>query len=81
MPKEAIIAQTLPVPLASCPRCLATPFDPFLRGQVVRTFFLPWKWRRRDVWALICYSCKEIVAYEAIDLCDSAMHPTEGTGS
>jgi len=68
MPVEAIISQSMPVPLARCPRCGAEPFDPFLRGQVVRTFLLPWKWRRRDIWALICRACKEIVAYEEIPM-------------
>lgn len=47
-----------------CPRCEATPFEPFLRGQVSRSCL-------RSLWlgmtvetALICFACKEIVDWE-----------------
>lgn len=65
-PEQAITSRGKPVPFVKCPKC-DRDFEPFMRGQVMRTFFLPWKWGRRDIWALICWRCKEIVGYEAIE--------------
>jgi hypothetical protein len=51
-------------PIECCPKCKATPFMPFLRGQVQRH---PRRWLvgpRRPYCALICWECKEIVGYE-----------------
>jgi hypothetical protein len=66
MPIEAITSQAMPASLQRCPHCNAAPFEPFLRGMVTRTFWLPWTWKRRDIWAVICRGCKGIVGYEAI---------------
>lgn len=63
MPWQAIYVQGEPSPLAKCPKCGAEPFEPFLRGQVVR---FDWFGFRRRIWAVICRRCKEIVDYEAI---------------
>ena len=50
-----------------CPKCL-TPFEPFIRGQVVRSSWTFWRFilnrPRRDVFCLICSACKNIVGYE-----------------
>lgn len=66
MPIEALKAMEMPLPFADCPKC-KRPFVPFLRGQVARS---PFKFlffgRRNDIWALICWACKDIVGYEAI---------------
>ncbi len=51
--------------LDECPACGDRPFRPFLRGQVQRssrTWFGFGK--RRPYVALICWSCKKLVAYE-----------------
>lgn len=66
MPIQAITSRLMPQPLQVCPKCNADPFESFMRGQVVRTFWLPWKWRRTDIWAVICSQCKDIVGYESI---------------
>lgn len=61
MPIEAIAFTQRPVPFTSCPKCGASPFQPFMRGQVIS------RWRhlfRRLCWCLICSSCKQIVGYE-----------------
>jgi hypothetical protein len=49
------------VPLV-CPKCAASPFEPFLPGQVARSNFWPWHWGRPQH-AIICRGCKDIVAY------------------
>jgi len=64
-PIEALIADNLPNPLRWCPRC-RRPFSPFMRGQVTR---FGWFGLRRRVWALICWACKDIVGWEAIERC------------
>jgi hypothetical protein len=65
MPIEFSLLRNQPVLLASCPKCYATPFEPFLRGNVQR----PKRWcyigKKQDYCALICSSCKEIVGYES----------------
>lgn len=70
MPLEALVSSGMAVPLEVCPKC-GKPFEPFMRGQVTRspwTFRRWWFRRRADIWALICWACKEIVGYEAIPL-------------
>ena len=57
MPIEAIRSQVMPVPLERCPHCGAEPFEPFLRGQVVR---FDWFGLRKRIWALICWTCKGV---------------------
>lgn len=69
MPIEFIQLQDVPPPLDACPRCKAVPFEPFLRGQVQRPK-RRWWWpfgAIRDYCAVICWSCKEIVGWEAPD--------------
>jgi hypothetical protein len=68
VPWECAFLDRLPPPLDSCPRCGATPFEPFRRGQVQRS---PWRWwglwlfgRMRPWCAVICAKCKDIVGYE-----------------
>lgn len=54
MPIEFSLLRNQPVPLASCPKCYATPFDPFMRGSVQR----PKRWcyigKKQDYCAIIC---------------------------
>ena len=64
MPIECAVLLDKPSPIESCPHCGASPFDPFLRGQVQR-----WRWSLlrleiRPYCTLICSTCKEIVGYE-----------------
>jgi len=61
MPVEALLLARRPEPFKNCPRCGA-PFESFLRGQVAR---FGWFGIRKRVWAVICWSCKEIVGHEA----------------
>lgn len=69
MPLETAILDPQPSPLPLCPRCLACPFIPFMRGQVQRSpmpWWAPWplkRWRRAYC-AIICRDCKEIVGWE-----------------
>lgn len=65
MPVECDLLSSAPVPLARCPKCGATPFDPFMRGEVQRFRRSWWFGRKRDYCALICWQCKEIVGYES----------------
>jgi hypothetical protein len=61
MPIEYMLLKDASVPLDACPKCSATPFYPFMRGQVQsawRRFF------RKPYCCLICWNCKEIVGYE-----------------
>lgn len=61
MPVEAVVFPRRSEPIEVCPQCKARPFTSFMRGQVISF------WRRlfrRPCWAVICSSCKEIVAYE-----------------
>lgn len=65
MPIEVAMLRNAAVALTECPNCHATPFDPFLRGQIQRPrrawlFGKP----RLCYCALICSMCKEIVGYE-----------------
>lgn len=67
MPPEAVWMQADPVPFAACPRCGASPFEPFLRGMVGRPTrtLLSWPpYKRRPYIALICWACKQIVGWE-----------------
>lgn len=69
MPIECALLDGTEPPIVVCPKCGATPFEPFLRGQVQRS---PWTWRTlwlpigepRACCALICWACKAIVGYE-----------------
>ena len=68
MPWEYGALVDAPVPLATCPKCGAQPFDPFLRGTVQRSerpWWRPWWGPTRPYCALICWKCKEIVGYES----------------
>jgi hypothetical protein len=61
MPIEVALLEGRPSPIVTCPKCGASPFRPFLRGQVqswLRQIFF------RPYCALICWTCKEIVGYE-----------------
>ena len=61
MPKEYVLLKHKGSPISSCPKCGASPFIPFMRGQVqnsLRAFF------GRPYCCLICSKCKEIVGYE-----------------
>jgi len=60
MPIEALLLEGKPTPFLFCPKC-HEPFEPFLRGQVVR---FSWFGLRKRIWCLICRACKEIVGYE-----------------
>lgn len=57
-------------PPGACPRCLASPFEHFLRGRVARSSWPWWAWLlplarwRRPRFAVICRACKAIVDYE-----------------
>ena len=51
------------VPLKDCPKCKA-PFEPFLRGQVYKSFLFIFSWPFGKSSCLICRACKEIVGYE-----------------
>lgn len=67
MPIEVRLLDGAPVPLQSCPKCGAAPFDTFLRGLVQRSpvsIFARPPWRRRPYCAVICRGCKEIVDWE-----------------
>ena len=75
MPFEYKLLRYARVPIESCPKCGARPFDPFLRGQVhrgpIRQICIE-LWRRLHgncepvgYCALICWTCKEIVGYES----------------
>jgi len=71
MPLEAIALLMQAVPLEQCPLCGASPFTPFMRGQVQRK-----RWTCReglrsilcmrpfDYCALICADCKQVVGWE-----------------
>mgnify|MGYP000962018131 CR=1 FL=1 len=54
----------------ACPKCRATPFRPFMRGMVARSYRFSdlWRWILRKPAipssCLICWDCKEIVGYE-----------------
>lgn len=67
---EAVELAKKPAPLDACPGCGVRPFDPFLRGMVGRSPWPWWAWLlplkrwRRPTFAVICWSCKEIVGYE-----------------
>ena len=72
MPIEALSLEGQPCKFESCPRCHSTPFDPLMRGMVVRSrwsfaylrhWFCGGPW---EEWALICYECNELVGYEAV---------------
>ncbi len=70
MPIEVLTRAGEPAPLSKCPKCGASPFEPFLRFQVARDVFSPWRallaalGRGRPAFAVICRGCKEIVGYE-----------------
>lgn len=70
-PIEATNLEGAKVPFEMCPRCGAYPFEPFLRGQVQRDVFSPWRallrlfGKTRPHCAVICRGCKEIVGWEA----------------
>lgn len=55
---------------ATCPKCGAHPFRPFMYGMVVRSPGLGdlWRWITRQprigTTTLICWTCKEIVGHE-----------------
>jgi hypothetical protein len=73
MPIEFTLLKDAPVPLSQCPKCGASPFSPFMRGQVQRSKW-SWDWlvsvftRRPFAYcALICRHCKEVVGYESPD--------------
>jgi hypothetical protein len=66
MPTEFMLLQGKPVKLSRCPACGDTPFDPMMRGMILRPkkflwFFGPY----RDYCALICSKCKRTVGYES----------------
>lgn len=69
-PTEAGLLAAMPSPLDACPACGARPFIPFMRGQVHRDLFSPWRallrllGKDRARSCLICWHCKEIVGYE-----------------
>jgi hypothetical protein len=76
MPLEAIALLMQDPKFATCPKCGAAPFTPFMRGQVQRSRWWsragivalvtgqPW-----DYCAVICGDCKELVGWERpIDL-------------
>jgi hypothetical protein len=61
-PKEMKIDKAdLLVPFETCPKC-KKPFEPFMRGKVYRPLAMVFRWLPSS--ALICYECKEIVAWE-----------------
>ena len=66
MPIEVVTLRDHPPPFERCPRCGASPFEPFLRGMVQRS---PRRWwifgRVRPHVAVICRACKNIVGYES----------------
>lgn len=68
-PADVTRLAVAPIPLDRCPKC-GEPFYPFLRGQVHRDIFSPWRallklvGMGRPTSALICFACKEIVGYE-----------------
>lgn len=66
MPAEYAQLLHAPVPLDYCPHCGRSPFVPFMRGEVQRPRrVLGFIGAARPNCALICGSCKFIVAYES----------------
>lgn len=64
MPNELIEFMSLPESFDKCPKCGVDPFTGYMRGLVKRRK-RDWLGRkRRKVWAVICWSCKEIVGWE-----------------
>lgn len=67
MSVEYILLHSAPIPVSFCPKCLATPFEPFLRGQIQRARRTLFSWppfKLRPYCTLICRACKKIVGHE-----------------
>jgi hypothetical protein len=78
MPIEYTLLKDLPCSIHTCPYCHAQPFEPFMRGLVQRSNR---KWfglgPNQDYCALICSSCKQIVAYESPITGKQVLEPPE----
>jgi hypothetical protein len=64
VPVECAQLENAPVPLHVCPKCGASPFEPFMRGQVQRAKKTILR-KSRHYCALICSICKDIVGHES----------------
>ena len=66
MPIETRLLEGQPVKLRWCPVCGASPFVPFMRGQVQRARRGLFGFgKERDYCALICSTCHGIAGYES----------------
>lgn len=64
MPIEASLLKDAPIEASQCPKCEVKPFEPFMRGLVHRRK-KKWPWSSpRPYCAVICRTCKEIIAWE-----------------
>ena len=63
MPVEFLLLKGEPVGIYWCPCCMASPFEPFLRGIIQRRR-RTWYLRKRPYCALICGECKALVGWE-----------------
>jgi hypothetical protein len=64
VPTEYMLLKDQPVPRKECPMCGAEPFVPFLRGMIHRARHTFWLLRPQPYCALICETCKSVVAWE-----------------